>query len=469
MIALYTRVSTAEQAAEGYSIEEQADRLRAYANALGLAPVELYVDAGYSGASLDRPELSRLISDVQAGRVSRVIVYKLDRLSRSQKDTLYLIEDVFLAHGCEFVSMSENFDTGSPFGRAMIGILAVFAQLEREQIKERMSLGKEGRAKSGKWRGGGKMPIGYEYRDGHLVVNEFEALQVQACFERFARGETAGEIARALDEKGFRHRFGAWERRRVLAVVRNPLYVGDVAFRGQVYRGEHEPIVSRELFDRVQAVYRSRIGENGRNTGRATTALGGLLFCARCGQRYTTFSVKRGGRRYTYYVCSCRRHVGPVDTRSASCSNKTWNTRDLDALIFAEIKKLAVDPSYLERIRTANCSASSPDRAAVIADEIARLDAQQGRLVDLYAVAGIDLPDLEDRIAALCAQRDRLQAEIASAADRAVACASAVRAAASFADLLERGSPAEVRLAVETLIRRIELDGDDVMIFWTFV
>lgn len=468
MIALYARVSTAEQAAEGYSIDEQADRLRTFASAFG-HHAELYVDAGFSGASLDRPALRRLIADVEAGRVEKVIVYKLDRLSRSQKDTLHLIEDVFLAHGCDFVSMSENFDTSSPFGRAMIGILAVFAQLEREQIKERMSLGKQGRAKSGKWRGGGKMPIGYEY-DGGLRVVPFEALQVREAYERYARGETTGEIARAFEEKGYRHRFGQWERRRVIAVLTNPLYCGEVSFRGQVYQGEHEPIVSRELFDRVQAVralHQSR-GMNTRKIGNHSTYLGGLIFCAQCGARYTYMQTRRGERVYRYYVCSVRRHEGPQATRTASCSNKTWNVDKLDALIFDEIKKLAVDPSYLERIQTANHDAV-PDRSAVIASELARLDNKQARLVDLYAVAGIDLADLERRIAELQLQRERLQAEQLSEADRAAAISSAVQAARSFSELLERGSFAEIRLAVETLIRRIEVDGDDVTIFWNFM
>lgn len=472
MIALYARVSTAEQAAEGYSIDEQTERLRALASAFGPVPAELYVDAGYSGASLDRPALCRLISDVEAGRVSRVIVYKLDRLSRSQKDTLHLIEDVFLEHGCDFVSMSENFDTGSPFGRAMIGILAVFAQLEREQIKERMSLGKQGRARSGKWRGGGKMPIGYEYVDGGLRVIPFEALQVREAFERYARGEGTGEIAKTFERQGYRHRSGSWERRRVSAVLRNPLYVGDVSFHGQVYQGEHEPIVSRELFDRVQAVralHQSHGGKNTRKVGNHSTYLGGLIYCARCGERYTFMQTRNGERHYRYYVCSTRRHEGTASARFGSCANRTWAVDKLDALIFDEIKKLAVDPSYIERIQTANCRNDLSDRSAVIAAELARLDAQQGRLVDLYAVAGIDLADLKRRIAMLQDQRERLQAEQVSEADRAAACASAIRAAHSFSDLLERGSFSEIRLAVETLIRRVEIDGDDVTIFWSFV
>ena len=138
MIAIYVRVSTSEQAKSGYSVGEQVDRLKSYCKALGYKNPKVYNDAGFSGAKIDRPALSLLINDVKAKKIEKVLVYKLDRLSRSQKDTLMLIEDIFLKNGCDFVSISENFDTSTPLGRAMIGILAVFAQLEREQIKERI-------------------------------------------------------------------------------------------------------------------------------------------------------------------------------------------------------------------------------------------------------------------------------------------------------------------------------------------
>ena len=178
MIALYSRVSTEIQK-ENYSIGEQQERMQKYCDAMKWTAYKFYTDAGFSGAKLDRPALQKLIHDVRSGKIERVLVYKLDRLSRSQKDILYLIEDVFLQNGCDFVSMSENFDTSSPFGRAMIGILAVFAQLEREQIKERMTMGREARAKEGKYAGSHLHPIGYDYINGELVVNEFEKMQIQ--------------------------------------------------------------------------------------------------------------------------------------------------------------------------------------------------------------------------------------------------------------------------------------------------
>ena len=184
-VFLYVRVSTQEQAKEGYSIDEQIDRLKDYARAKGWIVVNVYVDGGYSGSNTNRPALKDMIKDVEAKKGDCVIVYKLDRLSRSQKDTLELIEDYFLTNNVDFVSMTENFDTSTPFGKAMIGILSVFAQLEREQIKERMSMGREGRAKEGKFHGGGYAPIGYDYVDSQLIINEYEAMQIREIYKLY--------------------------------------------------------------------------------------------------------------------------------------------------------------------------------------------------------------------------------------------------------------------------------------------
>jgi site-specific DNA recombinase len=202
--ALYVRVSTAEQAKEGYSIGEQLDRLTKYCEAMKWEVYKSYTDPGYSGANTNRPGLQDMLADIRNGKIDKVVVYKLDRLSRSQKDTLNLIEDNFLAYNCDFVSLSENFDTSTPFGRAMVGILAVFAQLEREQIKERMSMGKEARAKEGKWHGGVN-PIGYDYIDGQLVINDYAAMQIKEVYERFLDGEPLRSIETDFMRRKIKH------------------------------------------------------------------------------------------------------------------------------------------------------------------------------------------------------------------------------------------------------------------------
>ena len=152
-VFIYLRVSTTEQAEEGYSLSEQEYRLRKLCEANDWILVKIYTDGGFSGGNTDRPALQEMIKAIEKGEADMVLVDKLDRLSRSQYDTLHLIKKVFEANNVAFVSRAESFDTSTPFGRAMVGILAVFAELERERIKERMSEGREGRAKEGKWRG----------------------------------------------------------------------------------------------------------------------------------------------------------------------------------------------------------------------------------------------------------------------------------------------------------------------------
>ena len=171
IVALYIRVSTDKQREEGFSIDIQKERLRTYATSMFPgAVVKEYVDDGFSGGSLDRPQMKMLIEDVKEKRVTHVVVLKLDRLSRSQKDTLYLIEDVFLPHNVAFISMGESFNTATPFGRAVVGILSVFAQLERENIFERTRSGMQKRVELGYWPGGGRTPFGYDYDETQGIL-----------------------------------------------------------------------------------------------------------------------------------------------------------------------------------------------------------------------------------------------------------------------------------------------------------
>ena len=187
--AIYIRVSTDFQAEEGYSIEAQKEQLTAYCVSKGIKNYDYYIDGGWSGSNIDRPEIQKLIKDVKDEKISHVIVYKLDRLSRSQKDTLYLIEDVFNPHNVDFVSLNESMDTSTPMGRLMLGILSAFAQLERENIRLRTSMGMKERVKSGLWMGGGRIPFGYDYNKekGILVPNK-DAEKVRQIYKLYIEG-----------------------------------------------------------------------------------------------------------------------------------------------------------------------------------------------------------------------------------------------------------------------------------------
>ena len=151
---IYIRVSTPEQEKNGYSLNAQEEKLKSFALAKDYEVTKVYRDGGFSGAKLERPAMLEMIDDIENNKLDLVLVYKLDRLSRSQKNTMYLIEDVFLKNNVDFISMQESFDTTTSFGRAMIGILSVFAQLERDNIRERMTLGRMERIKRGFYMGG---------------------------------------------------------------------------------------------------------------------------------------------------------------------------------------------------------------------------------------------------------------------------------------------------------------------------
>lgn len=322
-VAIYVRVSTEQQAEEGYSIEAQLEKLRLYCQAKDWIIIDEYVDGGFSGASVERPALQRLIKDVQNKKMDVVMVYKLDRLSRDQKDTLYLIEDVFQPNGVKFISMQESFDTTTPIGMVMVGLLAVFAQFDRANIKERMKLGKDQRAKAG-YHHGGITPIGYDYipQSNQLTINEYEAMQVRLVYDLFLQGESFEHIRKILNAS-YTTRYGnTYEKTRTIRrMLQNPMYIGKITSKGKVYDGVHEPIISEEVFNKAQVLYAKALERESISTKpkpyKASTLLGGLLYCGNCGSKYggNSFrSVYKGKKRcsltYSCYGRSKDKYMG---------------------------------------------------------------------------------------------------------------------------------------------------------------
>ena len=473
LLALYSRVSTAEQAQEGYSIQEQIDRMTKYCEAMKWTVFNVYTDAGFTGANTDRPALQKLIKDVKAGKVNKVLVYKLDRLSRSQKDTLTLIEDVFLANKVDFVSMSENFDTATPFGRAMVGILAVFAQLEREQIRERMNMGKYARAKLGLFGGSCRVPIGYDYIDGRLVTNEFEKLQVIRIFEMYAQGIAPRKIADTLNSEGLQHKYGKWIDKAIRDVLTRKNYLGYTPYNGEWFKGDHEAFISEDLYNTVQAIHQTKALDykaHNHREGRVNSYLGGCIVCGRCGAKYSKHidEDKGGLRKYEYYKCNSRIKGNPRLIKDPDCKNKSWRMEALDALVFGEIRKLALDPEYMSEV-----AASKPNdnRETLIHAEIDKLDKQLARLMDLYAVGGIPLDLLQQRIHKIDDQKRDLQTGLEQLAQEQAAKTTQAQAAKlikSFGDILDRGQFDEIRNVIKSLIDRIEIEGENVTIYWRF-
>ena len=463
MIALYVRVSSIEQAENGHSVSEQTERLNSYCDAMGWKARKNYIDAGYTGANTNRPALKSLIEDILNGRVDKVLVYKLDRLSRSQKDTLRLIEDVFLANGTDFVSISENFDTSTPLGRAMIGILAVFAQLEREQIKERMSMGKEGRAKEGKFRGGGFVPIGYDYIDGELKINEYEAMQIREIHDLFQSGMPVKAIARLFVEKGYTHKYGIWQEIRIKRLLMSDLYTGNIHYHGKSLKGNHEPIIDDETFNKSLALCKSLDYSKSNNKGRISY-LSGLLYCSKCGAKFGACTSRYKDTVYRYYMCHSKRKTNLKMIKDPNCKNKTWNMDELDQLVFDEIGKLAFDHSFVHEAKRTDNSG----KIKVLQKEKSKIEKQKSRFLDLYGLGSFTPAELQSKIVPLNEQIEKIEKEINSLTSEAVSEDDTIQILNKWNDVFEHGEFEQIRSLINALIAKIEIDGEDITIFWKF-
>ena len=345
-VGLYPRVSGHEQE-DNYSIPEQIDRMKKYCEAKDWMVYKIYTDSVYSGSNMNRPGLQDMIKDCESGKLDIVLVYKLDRLSRSQKDTLFLIEDVFEKNGVGFTSMTENFDTSTPHGKFIIGILSVFAQLEREKIRERTMDGKDGRAKEGKWHGSKWIPIGYDYTDGLLIPNEYEAMQINEIADLVIKRTPIRTIANIVTEKGYRHKWGEWESKTIRRVLTNPVNIGMIKNRDKLYQGIHEPIMSKEKFDAVQKVMEERKEKYGSEFRGHKALLGGILYCKNCGARYARQSYN--GKFYAY-MCYSRNKKMKKMIKDPNCKNKNYKMEVLESAILDEIHKLAIDPQRIEQV-----------------------------------------------------------------------------------------------------------------------
>ena len=461
-VAIYIRVSTARQDQDGYSIPMQKERLIAYCKAKGWVVAGVFVDPGHSGSSLDRPGIIALIDGVEAGKFDVVLVYKLDRLSRSQKDTLFLIEDVFMSNNTDFVSMQESFDTGTVFGRAMVGILSVFSQMERETIVERTMMGRAGRAEDGLFHGGGTDPIGYDYVDGVLVVNEAEAEQVRMVYDFYASGFSVTEISRRMD--GYRTKHGDWSHTSTVGnVLDNPLYAGTIHFDGVLAKGQHTAIIPPDLDRKVKA-RRARL-RRVEAAGDSAYLLTGLIYCASCGARY--FPNKRPNGKVVY-SCHSRAKKNKKMVKDPGCKAPHIPVAELDAMVESEVLLLASDPAQVDEIIKKRAAGDGDSLAAGKSEETQRLDAEIGRLMDLLQHDSlVSVEEIAERIAEVHTERMKLDPRRDTVpwhydVEAAKALLHDIRFGWSALDLRGR------RSFLFQLIDRVHINAEGVRIVWSF-
>ncbi len=403
-IAFYTRVSTDQQAnADAGSLDTQEARLAAYlvANGEESAPYRVFRGEGESAKSLERPALHTLMTAIKAGTVSRVMVTRVDRLSRSLLD-FYRLTELFKEHDVAFVSVTERFDTTNAMGRAMLNLLLVFAQLERETTGERTKAAIKSRAERGLWNGGPR-PLGYDpVAGGHLQVVPSEAELVVLMFHKYVELRSAPRLAGWLNDQGHRQKEYSSRRRgavggrpfaphSVRQILTNRIYLGEVSLGEVSYPAKHAPIVDVELFDRVQAVIATNEKHKGSGIQRARYdyLLTGLLRCA-CGGAATPSAGNGKGGRYHYYRC-----VGLGTKDRHHCDVKQMRAERVDEAVLAIVREAANEPARLaEAVLEANRMAKemvSPMRVRVdqLRKELTAAQREAEELVGKALAAGI--------------------------------------------------------------------------------
>jgi len=466
-VALYPRVSGHEQE-DNYSIPEQIKRMKAYCEARGWTVYKIYTDSGFTGSNLNRPGLQQLIKDAETGKFNMVLVYKLDRLSRSQKDTLYLIEDVFDKHDVFFTSITENFDTSTPTGKAFLGILAVFAQFEREQIRERTMIGKDSRAKEGKWHGSKWVPIGYDYKEDMLIINEYEAAQIKEVAKLFLNNTPVRTIANIMTAKGYKHKYGEWDAKTVRRLLSNPLYIGMMKHRDKYYQGIHQPIFDKKTHDDIMVIMNERKEKYGATAKPFKSLLGGILYCKHCGGRY----ARQGNGSGTYYYsCYSRNKKQKKMIKDPNCKNKNYKALELDNVVISSITQLALDSEYIAKMRDEKPVNNAGEKIKVINAEIESITSQISNLMDLYSLGNMPLDTINQKVTALNETKTTLEKELSSLnvpdpdADEMT-----IEEIKTLADLINKKdlSIEEKREIVQSLIYYIEIDNEDVLIHWKF-
>ena len=352
--AIYTRKSTDEGLDQEYnSLDAQRDAGLAFVASQrheGWVVVgDGYDDGGYSGGNLDRPGLKRLMADIEAGEVDIVVVYKIDRLTRALSDFAKLV-DVFDRNGVSFVSVTQQFNTTTSMGRLTLNILLSFAQFEREVTGERIRDKIAASKAKGMWMGG-MPPLGYDVVERKLIVNAAEAELVRGIFCRYAEHGSAAQLVRELAiegqttkswiTQGSLHRSGRpIDQQYLFAMLRNRIYLGEMVHKGESYRGQHQAIVSPELWNATHAFIERRKQGPREHRTKHPALLAGLLF-APDGQRMIHhFTKKKNGRLYRYYVpyLHKRRNAGATLQPDAT---------DVGALPAAEIEAAVLEQIHL--------------------------------------------------------------------------------------------------------------------------
>ena len=461
-VAIYTRKSTSAGLEQEFnSLDAQRERCADYAKRQGWQVVASYDDGGFTGANIDRPAFQRLLSDIDAGKVDVVVVYKVDRLSRSLLDFARVLER-FEAHKVAFVSVTQNFSTADSMGKLTLNMLMSFAQFEREMIAERTRDKIVAARRKGKWTGG-MVPIGYSVVDRRLVKSAPEALLVCEVFDLYESHRSVLGVVHDLRARGRKRRKGEWTKDAVLRVLSSPIYAGLISAAGELCPGEHEATVSREQFARVRQLLAGHGARTPRPGKNPVYLLKGLLHCGVCGAAMTP----GGSRDYRYYRCITRDKLG-----TKACASRPLPAEAVESFVVERLHALAADKEHTADLGERLQARFASERHALVAERaalpgrIGKLSADAQALATAVArVSGKAQRVAEEKLGTTATALEKAQNELSAleaklaALDAAVAEAEWVRESlADFASLWELMTPCNRQRLVGALIDRVEVN-----------
>lgn len=359
--AIYTRKSTDEGLEKEFNtLEAQREAGENYIKSLKhqgwVAIPTHYDDGGFSGGNLKRPALKRLLSDVEAGKVDMIVVYKIDRLTRSLLDFSQLVQ-TFQEHNCSFVSVTQHFNTCDSMGKLTLNILLSFAQFERELGAERVRDKIAASKKKGMWTGG-FVPFGYDVKDKKLIINSKEAEAVRFIFETYNRTKSELQTVYDTNLMGYRPKAritkggsdistAMFSHAMINKILNNPLYIGKVAYKGELYDGQHQAIISQELWDLTIENRKNNVGNAFQpQRSQKQSLLKGLLECECCGAMTPTRS-KRGNKYYEYYTASKQVKEG---TEHHHCKIGTIPAAEIDNFVLEKVQKIFKSPDLTNQM-----------------------------------------------------------------------------------------------------------------------
>ena len=448
--AIYTRKSTEEGLdMEFNSLDAQRESCAAYIMSQrqeGWVALDgSYDDGGFSGGTMDRPALNRLVEDIKRGFVDTVVVYKVDRLSRSLTDFAKLV-DLFDQHKVSFVSITQQFNTTTSMGRLTLNILLSFAQFEREVIGERIRDKLAASKRKGMWMGG-VTPYGYEVRDRNLHILEQDAASVRAIFNSYLSLKSVSLVTEEMRKRGVVSRrrsarngrnYGGtpFDRGSIYKILNNPIYTGKISHKGTIYDGRHPPLVTQEVWDKVHAMLQESPRMRKPSTARKSRAvLCGVLKCGGCMSSMTpTHTTKAGGKMYRYYSPT---HY--IKGRCKACAIKRIAARDIENLVLSEMQAIFQAPEMILDVwRTA-----LKEDGGITASDI------QTALADIASVWGELFPKEQERLIQLMLETVVVYPDAVDMRFRAAGLANLVRSLDQHNARLEASDDDATRIAAE--------------------